>query len=240
VTITTDNGSSNNNNFNGTIWDDQADKGSQVPYSGNPNLVTDHTYANNVIAPKLVPEEAMGAFMGENPNGTWRLTVRDDQASDFGTLSRWNLNLVSGDCRPRPDGRIQRGAGALVGNNTYNNTGVMQTREGQAARGGSVTYNISVQNDAKFADSFLLRGQASTTQFTVVYKTTGGTVITPQVVGGTYSTGSLNPGQTHTIRAVVTVKQNAQPGSRATRTVKATSEIEPARLDVVRFITRRA
>ena len=241
VTITTDNAGTNDNAFNGTLWDDQADKGSQIPYGGNnPNLVTDHSYSSNVVVPKLVPEEAMGAFMGENPNGTWTLRVRDDQALDQGTLSRWNLNLVSGDCRPRPDGRIQRGSGTQVGNNKYNNTGVGQTREGQAARGGSVTYNLSFQNDAKFADTFFLRGQPSTTQYQVVYKTTGGTVITSDVVGGTYSTGELDPGETHTIRAVVTVKQNAQSGSRATRTVKATSDAEAARIDVVRFITRRA
>lgn len=241
VTITTDNGEGANDVFNGTRWDDQVDPGSQVPYGAtNPNLVTDRTFANNVVVPKLVPEEAMGAFLGENPNGTWTLRVADDMASDSGTLNRWNLNLLSGDCRPRPDGRIQRGAGALVGNNTYNNSGVMQTREGQASRGNSVTYTISVQNDAKFADEFELRGQPSTTQYQVVYRTTGGANITSQVVGGTYSTGSLAPGATHNIRAVVTVKNNAQPGSRATRTVKITSVAEPARLDVVRFITRRA
>jgi subtilisin-like proprotein convertase family protein len=240
VTLSTDNGGGNDNVFNGTLWDDDANPGGQVPYANNNGVATDQAYANNVVVPKAVPEEAMAAFIGENPNGQWTLRISDDLAGDAGTLNRWNLSLKTGDCRPRPDGRIQRGNGTMVGNNTYNNSGVMQTREGTGRRGVSIQYNISAQNDAKFSDTFNLRGQASTTQFTVVYKTTGGTNITSQVVGGTYSTGVLAPGQIHTIRAIVTVKNNAQPNAQAVRTVKITSQTEPARLDVVRFITHRA
>ena len=48
----------------------------------NDGLVTDHVYVNNTLASPLVPEEALGAFIGENPNGTWTLTVSDDEADD--------------------------------------------------------------------------------------------------------------------------------------------------------------
>ncbi|HQR35408.1 MAG TPA: proprotein convertase P-domain-containing protein [Blastocatellia bacterium] len=82
VTITTDNGGTNDNVFNGTGWDDQA---------GTP--VTDFTFANGVTAPTLVPEEAMAAFQGENPNGTWTLTITDDQGQDTGTLVSWSLEF---------------------------------------------------------------------------------------------------------------------------------------------------
>lgn len=82
VTITTDNGGSNDNVFNGTGWDDSA---------GTP--VTDAVFTNGVPAFVLVPEEAMAAFQGENPNGTWTLTITDDLAEDTGTLVSWSLEM---------------------------------------------------------------------------------------------------------------------------------------------------
>jgi subtilisin-like proprotein convertase family protein len=93
VTITTDNAGTNDNAFNNTGWDDSADPGSQVPYTGNPNIVTDHTYTIGVAAFVLTPEEAMAAFQGENPNGTWTLTITDDTGADTGTLTSWALEF---------------------------------------------------------------------------------------------------------------------------------------------------
>ena len=88
VTLTTDNGEGNDNVFgNGTLgtrWDDDA---------GEP--VTDAVIVNNVPTPSVVPEEAMAAFIGEDPNGTWTLTVADDSAPDNGQLHRWSLELAT-------------------------------------------------------------------------------------------------------------------------------------------------
>ena len=42
---------------------------------------------NNQTATPLVPEEALAAFNGENPNGTWTLTISDDNAGDGGQAS---------------------------------------------------------------------------------------------------------------------------------------------------------
>ncbi len=44
---------------------------------------------------RVVPEGALGAFMGENPNGTWTLTVDDDTAGGTGTLDGWTLHVVA-------------------------------------------------------------------------------------------------------------------------------------------------
>ena len=55
VTLTTDNGGTNADVFNGTLWDDQANPGGQVPYTHNPGLVTDRSYADGVVATPLVP-----------------------------------------------------------------------------------------------------------------------------------------------------------------------------------------
>lgn len=95
VTLTTDNGGSNDNVFNGTLWDDDANPAGQVPYTTNDGLVTDHAYVNLVTASPLAPEEALGAFAGENPNGTWTITISDDAAEDGGSLDSWSLDFVT-------------------------------------------------------------------------------------------------------------------------------------------------
>ncbi len=96
VTITTDNGSGVANAFDGTVWDDDA--GAVNP----PGPVTDAVFAPSTVESPLVPEEAMGAFVGENPNGAWTLTITDDSdrggrrpARGGGTLDGWALNLTS-------------------------------------------------------------------------------------------------------------------------------------------------
>jgi subtilisin-like proprotein convertase family protein len=93
VTLTTDNGGTLDNVFNGTVWDDQADPASQVPYAANPNIASDRSYTNNTVAPTLAPEEALAAFAGEDPNGTWTLTITDDALLNFGNLGSWSLQF---------------------------------------------------------------------------------------------------------------------------------------------------
>ena len=82
VTISTDNGGTNDDVFNGTLWDDNAN----VP-------CVDYTYVNATLASPLSPEGRLSAFRGENPNGTWTLTIADDAAADNGTLNSWSLGL---------------------------------------------------------------------------------------------------------------------------------------------------
>jgi hypothetical protein len=66
VTITSQNGGTLDNAFNGTTWDDGADPGNQAPFTADTfaasNMVTDTVYANLVVKPNLTPEEALGAF----------------------------------------------------------------------------------------------------------------------------------------------------------------------------------
>lgn len=100
VTLTTDNGAGNDNVFNGTLWDDSANPGGQVPYTTNSGLVTDHPYVNLVTAEHLVPEEALGAFIGENPNGEWLITISDDLAGDGGSLNSWTIYIQATDNPP--------------------------------------------------------------------------------------------------------------------------------------------
>lgn len=131
VTLTTDNGSTFDDVFNGTVWDDNADPDTQVPYTANNNLVVEHTYANLTLASPLVPEEPLGAFIGEDPNGTWTITISDDSNLDGGSLNSWSLDIQTFTC-----------AGAASADLSIAKTdGVAST-----APGSTTTYTITAAN----------------------------------------------------------------------------------------------
>ena len=142
--------------------------------------------------------------------------------------------------RPSPDGRIRTGAtGTSKGDDIFNSTGVGQTSRGSAARGGAVTYFVSIQNDGPFFEDFRLKGGGTTSAFTVRYTNPQRTNITDLVSSGSYTTPELAPGATFTVKVVVTVRSVAPPGASLTRTLKATSAIDTTRKDTVRFVTSR-
>jgi subtilisin-like proprotein convertase family protein len=75
-----------------------------------------------------VPQESLGEFNGENPNGTWRLYVRDDSSNDGGQIEMgWSLEITtgsatiaipgtgdSGPANPYPLTRIVGGLGGVI------------------------------------------------------------------------------------------------------------------------------
>lgn len=82
VTLTTDNGGDHDDVFNGTLWDDSAT-----------DIASDYVYSDSVVATALVPEGAMSAFNGENPNGDWTLNITDDSPGNEGVLNGWELEI---------------------------------------------------------------------------------------------------------------------------------------------------
>lgn len=71
--------------FAGTTFDDGAVdpvSDATLPASGEPLAA-------------VVPEGALGAFLGEDPNGTWTLEVVDDTRGQQGRLRSWSLELVA-------------------------------------------------------------------------------------------------------------------------------------------------
>jgi subtilisin-like proprotein convertase family protein len=84
MTLSSRNGGGNDDVFANTIWTDSA----SIP-------VTDAVYSNHQIQHELVPEEAFGAFVGENGTGTWTLEVADEAISDTGTLNDWSIGVIS-------------------------------------------------------------------------------------------------------------------------------------------------
>ncbi|MCB0328261.1 MAG: proprotein convertase P-domain-containing protein [Bdellovibrionales bacterium] len=96
IPLTTDNGGSNDDCFAGTTFTDAP---GVLP-------VSDQTYAVGVVVPQVVPEGAMSAFVGENPNGVWTLDVADDAMSDSGTLMSWGISIQTCDTDSDGDGVI--------------------------------------------------------------------------------------------------------------------------------------
>jgi cysteine-rich repeat protein len=96
IDLVTDVGGGNVDLYRGTTFDDQA--GTPVSDATLPTSPAPFTV--------VVPEGALGAFVGEPPNGTWTLTVVDDQGGNTGTLNGWTLRLVTttacGDGTPDP------------------------------------------------------------------------------------------------------------------------------------------
>jgi subtilisin-like proprotein convertase family protein len=96
TTISTNNGGDMADIFAGTLWDDDA--GDTNP----PGPVTDNVLADGVVETTLVPEEALGAFIGEDPNGAWTLAISDGLVNgQAGSLAAWSLALTTALCAPQ-------------------------------------------------------------------------------------------------------------------------------------------
>ncbi|MCC7360045.1 MAG: proprotein convertase P-domain-containing protein [Anaerolineales bacterium] len=92
TTLTNNRGGPFDNLYNGTTWTD-----SPIPPGGP---VTDADYSNNVVLAQVQPEGAMGRFVGVDPNGTWTLTIKDNNSPNSGVLKDWSLGIYTGYCAP--------------------------------------------------------------------------------------------------------------------------------------------
>ena len=107
VLVTAYRGGSNDNVFANTRWGDQVN----AP-------VTDHTFVNMVSPSPLNPEGAMSAFNGEDPNGTWTLSISDANAGDVGTLNGWSLSIQTGSvltCDGKQATKVRFSSGTVTG-----------------------------------------------------------------------------------------------------------------------------
>ena len=143
------------------------------------------------------------------------------------TMVRWPQSPASAgtqtaDAAPPPpatrkaDTQIKNsGDSSYLGDNIYSTDGAGQTKSQSVRAGRSVTYDFLVQNDGSASDSFTVRGDGSSTVFTVKYYTglSGGTDITAAVTGGTYAVNALAPGSSQVIRAVITALKTAPTGA---------------------------
>ena len=77
-----------------TTWNDSAT-----------NFITRAAWSPGQVRSQMVPEGSLGALIGQDPNGTWKLIIEDTAALDGFNLAGWNLSLNSTDgCPPPPGG----------------------------------------------------------------------------------------------------------------------------------------
>ena len=100
IELSIGNGGTASNAFNGTTWDDDADPDGASTATTNDGLVTDHNYVAGVVASALVPQEALAAFVGDDPNGVWTLSVADTVPTDVGVVDEWSLTIATDASSP--------------------------------------------------------------------------------------------------------------------------------------------
>ena len=206
----------------------------------------DHVYVADRGNDRVQELSTSGAFLsawGTTGSARGRFVapagVATDSLDDVYVADGGNHRMQEFGPVPQPDARIRVGtSGDFVGDNIHNATGRRQTAAATAAGGRSSTYDVSVQNDGVFAERLLLRGTGSRSGFRVRYSVDGSDV-TAAVVAGTQQTPVLTPGEAVTVRVSVNVGASVPVGSSLGAILDATSTLDPARRDVVRFVTSR-
>lgn len=183
----------------------------------------------------VVPGALVGtAAVDGGPDGTGGNIAGNDYANAVNTNG---LGGGGGAPAYQPDAQIRRStAAAFAGDNIYNTTGSAQTASAKLAPKKSTTFVIQIQNDGTATDSLSLLGSGNQKGFTVKYLQgdAGATDITSQVEAGTYSTLSVAPTETATIRLVVKAKSTVRAGTSKAWSLRATSAGDPSKLDVVK------
>ena len=89
IDLSSNNGGANDNNFFGTMFDDDA----------NSARITEATFVNGVTVVSAIPERNLGLLNGEDPNGTWMLVVKDTGNLGFTnpSLMSWSLTITAQD-----------------------------------------------------------------------------------------------------------------------------------------------
>ncbi len=107
IDLVTDVGGGNDDLYAGTVFDDRA----PAPVSDVQPLPEDGTAFTRVV-----PEGALSAFLGIDPNGVWLLTAVDDSGGQEGALATWTLTLTA--TAPCGDAVVDPGEACDDGNGT--------------------------------------------------------------------------------------------------------------------------
>jgi hypothetical protein len=103
----------------------------------------------------------------------------------------------------QPDARIGTAAsGPFLGNNVYSASAQGESKTISVARGSSGVLFANIQNDGLTADDLKVVGPTGSAGYAVHYFD-GPTDVTSQVSAGTFSTGTLAPGASVTLKIVV-------------------------------------
>jgi hypothetical protein len=134
----------------------------------------------------------------------------------------------------QPDAKIGKTlTGSFVGNGVYSGTAAGESMSINVTRGKKGTLYLKFENDGLVNDSYLLHATGSATGFTPTY-TVAGANVTSQIKAGSYTTGTLLPGGTITVKLVVGVSRSA--GNSASFLIKATANGVPT--DAVKAVIK--
>ena len=91
TTLTSGNGLTMTNIYSGVTFTDD-------PVGAFMGPVTDAAYVDGVSLGQVQPEGAMRHFAGINPNGPWRLVIKDSGGTGTGTFFSWQLGIYTSHC----------------------------------------------------------------------------------------------------------------------------------------------
>ena len=166
--------------------------GSLDPTFGTGGVVLTKTDGEGAFAVRLDPER--------------RIVVAGSAGGSF-AVARYVTEIYL------PDALVEKaGDAAYLGNGVYNLTGRNQTRSVKGAPSKTVTFSFKLQNDGNASERLCAEGAGSSSGFHVAYLA-GTTVVTPDVVGGTYCTKSLAAGRSALLSAKVKLAAGTQPGA---------------------------
>ncbi|MDI6788614.1 MAG: hypothetical protein QME51_09610, partial [Planctomycetota bacterium] len=221
--------------------------------SGTMSVTTTNVAFLNISPPQPVTATFWAALdiMSDASTSRWidlRLDPSADVVLDWPHSMQGGLSAIQtvtatiATVSYRPDVQIKRSdEGSYLGEETYNLTGLNQTRtRNVASEGTTVTYQIMLQNDGQdvVSDSFTVTGSAAPDNWTVSYfdALSGGSEITyTDITTVGWNTGTVAPGAAKYIRVEVTPQSSA--GETADIYITATSVGNINRQDVVRAIT---
>ncbi|HVG38726.1 MAG TPA: proprotein convertase P-domain-containing protein, partial [Pyrinomonadaceae bacterium] len=142
------------NNFCNTVLDDDTANGS----------IQNITPAGNPYTGTFKPANPLSVFDGENPNGTWTLTVTDAESPDSGNVTAFGLDITPFTCAAAPTSTIS-GRVADASNNGINLVSVKLT--------GSETQTTTTNSNGDYTFNLATCGGVYT--------------VTPSLVGYTFS-----------------------------------------------------
>ena len=137
----------------------------------------------------------------------------------------------------QPDGWLKSGPGAGVGYGVINDTAIGQTLSRSAAAGKTITFTLTIWNEAGITDRYKILAGGSAKGYKVRYLWAGRD-ITSAVVDGTYRTPAITSATSGDLTMKISVLATAPIGTAVARRITIQS-VGDHRSDVVKAIARR-
>ena len=162
-----------------------------------------------------------------------QVTNKDDLSNTIEEMGVFNVLLCETDLL------IKSGTeSSYSGTDIYSDDGSNQAKSQNTAPNQKVTYAFKVKNAGDANDSFKITGPGSVNGWNVrYYESNTGAEVTSQVTGSGWSSGTLTPGATRGIFVNVKPDSTLSLGATNTLLIKAESEADDSKIDVVKAIT---